>query len=69
MLEHRTGHHLTEALAMQVEALHQPFEGAGQHLLVARPGVDGVGTGERNTVAAYDGDPAQLGHENSLLVE
>ena len=62
MLEHRTGHHLAQTLAMQVEALDQAIQCAGQHLLVARGGVDGIGAGERNTVATDNGDTARLGH-------
>ena len=65
VLEHRAGDHFAQAFAMQVEALDQAFQGRGEHLLVAGGGVDGVGTGERDAVAANDGDPAQLGHERT----
>ncbi|MNN50006.1 hypothetical protein D3C81_1645680 [compost metagenome] len=68
VLEHRPGSELADALAVQVETLHQAFEGAGQHVLVARRGIDGIGAGEGDAVAADDGDPAQLGHGDSLRV-
>ena len=44
-----------QALAMQVEPVDQPLEGCGQHLLVGRGGVHGVGAGKRNAVAAENG--------------
>ncbi len=62
MLQHGAGHHLAKALSVQVVALHQAFQGGSEHLLVARRGVHGVRAGEGNTVAADNGDPAQLGH-------
>ncbi|MCY1542758.1 hypothetical protein D9M68_785220 [compost metagenome] len=62
MLEHRPGDHFTQALAMQVEALYQAFQGTGQHLLVAGRGVNAIGASEGNTVTANDGDAARLGH-------
>jgi len=66
MLEHRAGHHLAQALAVQVEALDQAVQGAGQHLLVARRGIQGIGTGEGDAVTADDGDAARLGHGEVL---
>src|SRR5690606_20683492 len=69
MLEYRPGHHLAKPLAVEVEALNQPLQGTGQHLLVAGRGVDGIGTGEGNAVATDDGDATQLGHDDSLLID
>jgi hypothetical protein len=61
VLEHRPRHDLAEALALEAEPGDETVEGGGQHLLVGRRGVDGVGTGERDPVAAEDGDTTSLG--------
>ena len=45
-------------LAGQVEAVGKPVQGSSQHLLVGGVGVRGVGPGERDPVAADDGDAA-----------
>jgi hypothetical protein len=58
MLEHRAGHHLTQAQAVQAIALDQPFQRDGEHRLVAGRGVGAIGAGERDSVAAQDRDPA-----------
>ena len=47
---------VAEALALQVEAGDQAVDGGGEHLLVGDTGVDGVAPGERDAVAAEDGD-------------
>ena len=65
VLEHRAGDDLAEPLALQAEAGDQAVDGRGQHLLVGDVGVDGVGPGERDAVAAEDGDAA--GREFMLL--
>ena len=56
VLEHRAGDDLAEPLALEAEAGDQPVERGGQHVLVGRVGVDAVGAGERDAVAAEDGD-------------
>ena len=43
-------------LALQAEPDGQPVDGGGEHVLVRGVGVDAVGPGERDAVAAQDGD-------------
>jgi hypothetical protein len=61
VLHHGAAHYVAQALAMQVESVDQPLEGCGQHLLVGRGGVHGVGSGKRNAVAAENGDATDGG--------
>ena len=56
VLQHRAGDHLAEPLARQPEPVDQPVEGRGEHVLVGRGRVGGVGPGERDAVAAQDCD-------------
>ncbi|MNR05212.1 hypothetical protein D3C85_1212270 [compost metagenome] len=58
VLEHRPGHHVPHAQAMQVETLDQAFQRRGQHFLIAHMRIRTVGTGEGDAVAADDSDPA-----------
>ncbi len=58
VLQHRTRDDLAEALALQPEAGDQAVDGRGEHLLVGDAGVDRVGPGERDAVAADHGDRA-----------
>ena len=67
VLEHRAGHDLAEPLAPQLEPVDQAVDGGGQHLLVGDAGVDGVGAGERDAVAADDGDRAGGGLHVPIL--
>ena len=59
VLEHGTGDDGAEPLALQAEAADQPVEGGGEHVLVGRRGVVGARPGERDAVAAEDGDGAR----------
>ena len=69
VLEHRTGDDLAEALALEPEPGDEPVDGCGEHLLVGGRGVDGVGAGEWDPVAAEDGDATSLGlHVCDLLL-
>lgn len=52
MLDHRTGGKLAQAQAVKVVAVHQALQGSDQQVLITVMGIHGVGTGERNTVAA-----------------
>ena len=61
VLEHGAGDDLAEPLALEAEAGDQAVERGGQHVLVGRVRVGAVGAGERDAVAADDGDPAGLG--------
>jgi hypothetical protein len=56
VLEDRTGHDLTQPFAGELEAVDEPIDRGGEHLLVGRVDVAGVGPGERNPVATEDGD-------------
>src|SRR6478735_3755452 len=67
VLEHRAGHDLAEPLAAQLEPVDEAVDGSGQHLLVGDAGVDGVGPGERDAVAADDGDRAGGGLHVPIL--
>ena len=67
VLEHRPGHDLAEPLAPQLEPVDEAVDGGGQHLLVGDAGVDGVGPGERDAVAADDGDRAGGGLHVPIL--
>ncbi len=51
---------LAERLALEAEAVDQPVERGGEHVLVGRVRVLGVGAREGDPVAADDGDPAGL---------
>lgn len=59
VLEDRAGHELSDLLVPQAEALDEPVQCGGQHVLVGRPGVRAVGAGERDAAAADDRDPAR----------
>ena len=61
VLEHGAGDDLAEALTLEAEAGGQAVDGRGEHLLVGGAGVDGVRPGERDPVAAEDGDAAGCG--------
>ena len=54
VLEDGAGHHLADLLALQPQAGDEPVEGGGEHVLVGRPGIGGVGAGERDPVPADD---------------
>ncbi len=54
VLEDGAGDDLAELLALQPEAGDQPVERRGEHVLVGRLRVGGVGAGERDAVAADD---------------
>ena len=70
VLEHRAGDDLAEPLALEPEPGDQPVDGRGEHVLVGRVGVDAVGAGERDAVAAEDGDATgMLAVMLSILVE
>ena len=56
VLEHGAGGDLAEALAGEPEALDQAVERRGQHVLVGGLRVGAVRAGERDPVAAEDGD-------------
>ena len=58
VLEHRAADDRAEPLARQVEAVDQAAERGGEHVLVGGVGVRAVGAGERDPVAAEDGDRA-----------
>ena len=57
VLEHRAADDGAELLARQVEAIDQPAQRGGEHVLVGGVGVGAVRACERNPVAAEDGDP------------
>ena len=59
VLEDRTGHHLTEPDAGEVEPCDQPVDRGREHVLVAGRRVGTVGPGERDPVAAEDRHPAE----------
>ncbi|MNO01697.1 hypothetical protein D3C81_2219210 [compost metagenome] len=59
MLEHRSGGDFAQLQAMQSVSLDQSFEGGREHRLVAGGGIGTIGTGEGNSIAANDRDPAQ----------
>ena len=58
MLEDGAADDRVESLAVQPEAVHQTVQGGGEHVLVRRLCVGAVRAGERNPVAAEDGDLA-----------
>ena len=58
MLEHGAGGDLAEALAGQPEPGDEALQRRGEHVLVGGVRVGAVGPGERDAVAAEDGDPA-----------
>ena len=58
VLEHRAADHRAQPLALQIEAVDQPAERGGEHVLVGRVGVRAVGACEGNPVTAEDGDPS-----------
>src|SRR6185312_16096810 len=58
VLQHGAAGDLAEGLAVEVEAVDQPVEGGGEHVLVGRVRVDAVGAREWDPVAADDGNPA-----------
>ena len=58
VLQHGAGGDLAQLLALQAVACDQAIDGGGQHVLVRRVRVLLVGTGERDAVAAEDGDLA-----------
>src|SRR5579875_3541562 len=60
VLEDRSADNLAEALPGKVEALDQPFQRRGQHLLVGLLGVGAVGARKRDAVAAHDHRLPQL---------
>ena len=49
-----------ELLAAQVEAIDQPAQCRGEHVLVGGVGVGAIRPGERNPVAAENGDPSSI---------
>ena len=57
VLEHGAAGDLAERLAAEREALDQPVERGGEHVLVGGARVDGVRAREWDSVAADDGDP------------
>jgi hypothetical protein len=59
VLEHRAGDHLADPLPGQPVPGDQPVQGGGQHVLVAGVGIAAAGPGERDPVAAEDGDTAR----------
>jgi hypothetical protein len=61
MLEHRTGDDLADDLALETEPGDESVDRGGQHLLVGDARVDAVGPGERDPVAAEDGDATGRG--------
>ena len=61
VLEHGAGGDLAEPLALEVEALDQPVERDGQHVVVGGVRVGGVRARERDAVAAEDGDATNPG--------
>ena len=67
VLEHGAGDDLTDALALEAEPGDQAVDGGGQHLLVGRRRVDGVRAGERDPVAAQDGDATSLRFHAPIL--
>lgn len=60
VFEDRTGDELADPLSPQAEALDEPVQRGGQHVLVRRLCVRTVGACERNTTATDDRDPARL---------
>ena len=56
VLQHRAGDDLAQPLALEREALDEPVERRGQHVLVGRVRVGPVRARERDPVAADDGD-------------
>jgi hypothetical protein len=60
VLQHGAARDLTEALALQREALDQAVESGGEHVLVGGARVNGVRAREWDPVAADDGDPAWI---------
>ena len=61
VLEHRAADHGAELLAGQIEAVDQPAQRGGEHVLVGGVGVRAVRARERDAVAAEDGDsPARV---------
>ena len=67
VLEHRAGDDLPDPLALEAEAGDQAVQRGGQHLLVGGVGVDGVGAGEGDAVAAQDGDPTGLRDHGPII--
>ena len=49
VLEHRAADHRAEPLALEIEAVDQPAERGGEHVLVGRVGVRAVGACERES--------------------
>ena len=68
VLQHRPRDDLTEPLALQPEPDGETVDRGGEHVLVGRVGVDAVGAGERDAVAAQDGHTTGRGHL-SIVVE
>ena len=68
VLEHGTGHDLPEPLPRQPEPSDQPVERRGEQVGIGGLGVGSPRPGERDSVAAQDGDPAWTGlaHSDSL---
>ena len=67
MLDHRARSKLTQALAVQVIALHQALQGRHQQVLIAVVGIHGVGAGKRDTVAADNRHTAGRGRVETVV--
>src|SRR3546814_2752117 len=67
VLDHgATGNH-AELLTLEPEALDEPVDGRGQHLLVGGFRIDSVRAGEGDAIAADDGNAKGLCLHESLL--
>jgi hypothetical protein len=67
VLEHGAGDHLTEPFTFEAEPGHQAVDRGGEHVLVGRIGIDRVGAGERDPVAADHGDATGAGVHAPIL--
>ena len=68
VLQDGAGDDLAQFFALQTVASHQTIDGSGQHVLVRRIRVFLVGTGERDAVAAENGDLAGCSVSHSFCV-
>src|SRR6185436_10595159 len=68
VLDHRARGDLADLFVFQRVFIHQEPESGGEHVLVARLGVDGVGAREGDAGASQNGDPAWYGHDEEELM-
>ena len=67
VLEDGAGDNLADDLTLESEPGDQAVDRGGQHVLVGGRRVDGVGAGERDSVAPDDGNPTGLGFHAAIF--